>query len=335
LSKYVWFFPNKSLNQIFLFSELCEILDYENTQDNETLEIVDHRKHHFSDKNKTPRHIKKRFIQLRQNSLHQFSDVVVPQRSPFASQENDEDSDKSDQDMSFDSQSIMDMIDPKNQPTNKGVYVEFCVFMNRTFIDYKYQLSIAFLFVENDNHHTSFILNKPEKTEELVDNQVKVTINIFIPLFILKAKKKIAYYYYLTDTNLNHYDMDNFDNCAMEIEENLLVELKKLRYLDNSLLESIEKDTKRKKRYARYDGYALFFGDFLYSSIDHRMYKTFVLKNLLNIQVLRDHQYRDYAAEFIQAIIRVNECLCLDDEEYKTKFEQVTDYLFETFIFLN
>lgn len=283
---------------------------------------------------RTPRHAKKKSIQNRRGAPKLQRAELMLRKHNQDMEEYDQNSNESDsEDMIFDSQGMLDMIDPKGQSMSEGVYIDFTVFMFQDFIKYNYKPSISFMFDERDKH-TSFVLSK-EDNGEVIDGYVKLTITAFMPFFILKAKKRISYYYYLVDMDASNYDIDDSENNARhEIHENLLVELKRLRQIDSSLLNSIEKDVNRSERYIRYDGFALFTDEHTYSRANQKRLKQDVLNNLVNIHVLREEKYREYCAEFIQSIMRVHECLCLDDTEYKNKFDQVSISVGLTLVFV-
>lgn len=289
---------------------------------------------------RTPRHAKKKFIQTRREGpKFHMAEVISHQATKLQTaelklrehhqdmEENDQNSnERNSEDMIFDSQGMLNTIDPKRQSMSEGVYIDFTVFMFQDLIKYNYKPSISFMFDERDKH-TSFALSK-ENNVEVINGYVKLTITAFMPFFILRAKKRISYYYYLVDTDASNYGMDDSENNARhEIQENLLVELKRLRQIDSSLLNTIETDVNRSERYIRYDGFALFTDEHSYSRANQKRLKQDVLNNLVNILVLRDEKYREYCTEFIQSIMRVHECLCLDDDEYKNKFDQVFKFV--------
>ncbi len=153
----------------------------------------------------------------------------------------------------------------------------------------------------------------------LYQNQlIKCTTVVSIPFFIINSDKKIVYSYC-------------FILMKSELEfiyENLLLELKKLRYIDYSLLNGIRDDfcnNNRKQHYLNFDGTALF-GNIYYKDSKKILssHKECIVNEITQLDAnLQRKDLKEFYPHFLENLCQAYQCLCLDDMEYLNIFEKV------------
>lgn len=192
---------------------------------------------------------------------------------------------------------------------NTIVEVEFSVLVPEYLPSENEKIKILFKI---EDFHELFIL-KSEQYFEKVNNFTKITNIVSIPLFIIKANRKINYIYYSTNGD------------EVSLLENLFMEMKKLRSIDNHFLKIIiESYTSTRRHFLQFDGFALF-GSTSYTEKKEacRNLKKDIIRNSIQVTKLRTKEFMNSYSHFLESIFRTYECLCKHDYEYWTDFQGV------------
>jgi hypothetical protein len=200
------------------------------------------------------------------------------------------------------------------------VNIEFYVWISEVFFTQNFELQMIFMF-EDALERLDL---KCETHMEKSQNEFIKCINVIsMPFFVLNSGKKIVYSYCFV---------------LMKPEpvfwhENYVLELNKLRFIDQSLLKGISDDfqnNNRKQHYLSFDGTALF-GDIFYRNHKRDLLytKEIIIRQVIQIEKnLRREDLKEFYPIFLENICRAYQCLCIDDQEYLNIFENVNVSLF-------
>lgn len=191
---------------------------------------------------------------------------------------------------------------------DEGVNIRFTAFVPKMCLKSR-EMNICFLL--EDTAERIQLINHFTYDNNDQSFYYRIFIDIFVPYYLLKMKRRIAYFYYTRN----------------DTAENLVLELNKLRCMSNELLLTVNNIyTSNNQRYTnQYDGVVLFDQISYLSDPDYyKSLKGFVIADSLTIHKLRSDRLKKFFPDFLENIHRLYDCLCIDDLEYRQYFDQVT-----------